>query len=201
MLNNGYNILIGYRPVFLLWFIDFLGYFLLGYLIFRSKKRYSSISLALTFLGCGTLISVLSFYTAKNYDHLYFYSYVSPLVVLGALSFYKFFLQLHLKENMLSRIAYLTLGIYLIHAGILNFLVIGFKYSKMTYLDNPLIGIPIKFCLAFFSALAISYLFSKSKLLKKLIQSRCNACYVNNVNQIHQTQFRLQFGHARGTFP
>jgi len=169
MLNNGYGILTGGRPIFLLWFIDFIGYFLLGYLIMHSKKTYPAALLLLTFIASGVLISALSFYTAKHFDHLYFYSYLSPLVVIGALSFFKFFLQLNLKENVLSQIAYLSLGIYLIHAGLLNFLVIGLKYSKLTFLDNPLIGIPIKFTFAFFSALAISWLFSKSKLLKKVI--------------------------------
>ncbi len=169
MLNNGYNILSGHRPIFLLWFIDYLGYFLLGYLMLKSTKRYSKGLLIAAILVSGTCISILSYFTAKHVGNLYFYSYVSPFVIVGALSMYQLFLQLELKKNLLSNMAHLTLGIYLIHAGLLNFLVIGLKYKSLSFLDEALIGIPIKFMFSLFSALLISMLFFRTNWLKKFI--------------------------------
>ncbi len=169
MLNSAYNLFLRNSPSFLLWFIDYLGYFLLGYMFKNSNKNISIITLAIIYLISSVLISILSFYTIKHFDSLYFYSYLSPLVVVASLSFYKIFQQIRLPENILSRISNLTLGIYLIHAGILD--VINKSIDKFNFkvFDNPVIEISVKFIIVLLISTLITYMFSQSKYLKRII--------------------------------
>lgn len=169
MVHNIYNLLLENNLIFLLWFIDYLGYFLIGYLIRDCKTRISSSVLVITYLISGILISLLSYYTARQYGNFYFYSSLSPLVIIASISFFIWFRRLNLGENILSGISHLTFGIYLIHAGVLHL----FGYLSDSYdvnlFDNALIGIPVKFTVALFISLGISWLFYRSRLLRRTI--------------------------------
>ncbi|MDO6676186.1 acyltransferase family protein [Tenacibaculum sp. 1_MG-2023] len=168
-LNNGVNIVFNNQSLFLLWFIDYLGYFILGYLIKDYKRNFSLLLLLLIYTVSSLLIAVLSLYTIKVYDNLYFYGYLTPLVIIASLSFYKIFLQLNLKENLFSKIAHLTFGIYLIHAGVLYVFVHGLKTMNINTLNNPVVGIPVKFCVTLFISIIIAWGINKIKSLKNII--------------------------------
>ncbi|MWW23651.1 acyltransferase [Algibacter lectus] len=169
MLNTGYNLILGNALIFFLWFLNYLGYFIIGYLIKGAKKRKSSSKLIILYITSCILISILSFYTAKYFGSLYFYEYLSPFVIIASLSIYTLFHQVNLKENILSKISHLTLGIYLVHAGVLDILCLIFIKFNINFLDNPIIGIPVKFAITLFLSLIMAYILNKNKYLKKII--------------------------------
>lgn len=169
MLNSSYDKFLNNNVSFILWFVNYLGYFILGYLIQDSKRKFSFLALSLAYIISSILIAVLSFYTIKSYDSLYFYGYLTPLVIIGSLSFYKLFHQLKLGENIFSTISHLTLGIYLIHAGVLSVLVGGLKVLDITALDNPIVGIPMKFGITLFISIITAWTISKIKYVRKII--------------------------------
>ena len=169
VLNVGYNFIFGNRPIFLLWFIDYLGYFLLGYLIKGSNLKIPLKSLSIAYILSSLAIALLSYVTAKNFHNFYFYEYLTPFVIIASLSIYKLFHQITIKENMLSKIEHLTLGVYLIHAGILDVLGLGLKGMNIHIFDNPIIGIPVKFSITFFISLIIAHIFYKTRFLNKTI--------------------------------
>ncbi|WP_207423856.1 acyltransferase [Desertivirga brevis] len=168
MFLTAYDLKLGNKPFFILWFINYLGYFLLGYLLVGARK-VSLFILIIGYLVSSLLIAVLSYYTASRLNHLYFYEYLSPLVVIGALSFYKIFCQLTISKNILSNIAHLTFGVYLTHAGILDLFNRILKSRNLNFLDDPLIGIPVKFVIVLAVSLFVSAAIYKSRMLRKII--------------------------------
>ena len=169
ILNSSYDKTLNNKVFFILWFVNYLGYFILGYLIKDSKRVFSFFTLSATYITSSILIAVLSLYTIKIYDNLYFYGYLTPFVIIGSLSFYKLFHQLKLKENIFSKISHLTLGIYLIHAGVLHLLTNGLIALKINTLNNPIIGIPIKFFITLFISVIAASIISKIKYIRKII--------------------------------
>jgi surface polysaccharide O-acyltransferase-like enzyme len=169
MLNSGYDKILNNKVSFILWFINYLGYFILGYLIKDSKRSFSFLALSSAYIISSILIAVLSLYTIKQYNSLYFYGYLTPFVIIGSLSFYKFFHQLKLGRNVFSKISHLTLGIYLIHAGVLHVLNLGLSMLDINIFNNSIIGIPMKFCITFFISLIAAWIISKVKYIRNII--------------------------------
>lgn len=169
ILNSGYDHFFNNNVSFILWFVNYLGYFILGFLINESKKNFSLIMLFSVYIISSIAIAILTFYTLKIYHNTYFYGYLTPFVIIGSLSFYKLFHQLKLKSNIFSRISHLTLGIYLIHAGVLSLLIIVLSKSGITATDNPIIGIPIKFTITLFISLLAAWAINSIKYLRKII--------------------------------
>lgn len=169
MINTSYDNILNNKVSFILWFVNYLGYFILGFLIKDSKRSFSFLVLSSVYIISSILIAVLTIYTIKHYDSLYFYGYLTPLVIIGSLSFYKMFHQLKLKENIFSKIAYLTFGIYLIHAGVLNALNSCLAWLDINTFNNPIIGIPMKFGITFLISIILSWIITKIKYVKKII--------------------------------
>lgn len=169
MLNSSYDKFMNNKSFFILWFVNYLGYFILGYLIKDSKRSFSIFGLSIVYIISSLLIAFLSLYTIKTYDSLYFYGYLTPFVIIGSLSFYKLFHQLKLGENIFSKISHLTLGIYLIHAGVLDALRLGLRLLDINTLNNPIIGIPMKFIITFFISILVAWIISKIKYIRKII--------------------------------
>lgn len=164
-----YDFFLGKKFLFIFWFISYIGYYMLGYLLKNSSTKISSTILFIIYLISGLLISILSYYTAKDFNSLYFYSYLSPFVVISSISIYILFQQIRYRENILSRISHLTFGIYLIHAGVLHALFIGKRKLDIQILENPIIAIPLEFAITFLISLLIATVLYKSKILKKTI--------------------------------
>ena len=125
--------------------------------------------LSLIYIVSSILIAVLLPHTIKKYDSYYFYGYLSPFVIIGSLCIYKLFVQLKLGENIFSRISHLTLGIYLIHAGVLVVINKGLSLLNINSLNNPIIGIPVKFLVTFFISILLTWVISKIKYIRKVI--------------------------------
>jgi surface polysaccharide O-acyltransferase-like enzyme len=153
---------------FLLWFVNYLGYFIIGYLIKDFKKNWSNILLLFVYALTSTLISILSYFTIITYNNLYFYGYLSPLVIISSLSFFKLFHQIELKKSIFSKISNLSFGVYLIHAAILCSIDLILKEFDISF-DNATIGIPIKFSLTMVCSICITYVISKVKYVNRII--------------------------------
>ncbi len=169
MFNHSYNNYLNNKVFFLLWFVNYLGFFILGYLIKVDNRKFSFGALTLIYILSSLLIAFLTHYTIKLYDSVYFYGYVTPFVIIGSLSFFKIFHQLELNRNIFSKISHLTLGIYLIHAGVLDVIDLTLKHSNINYLNNAIIGIPIKFSAVLFFSLITVWVMSKIKFVRKVI--------------------------------
>jgi surface polysaccharide O-acyltransferase-like enzyme len=168
IINNIFKIT-GYNPIFILWFINYLGYYIIGYLMKDSSIKISPLILLLIYILSSFLIFTLTIYTVKIYHNIYFYGYLSPFVIFGSLSIYKLFCQIKMDENILSRITHLTLGIYLIHAGILDLFNLGLMKLDFHFFDNAIIGIPFKFILvSLVSIISVSIIY-KVKYLRKIL--------------------------------
>ncbi len=148
--------------------VKFLGFFLYGYLM-KDMKAIPIKTLLLIFLLSNSSIALITYYTEIKINSLYFYSRLSPFVIISALCIYKIFCQLKLRPNFLSKLAYLTFGINLIHAGVLDLLNLYLRKQNFFLLSNPTIIIPSKFVFTIIISITIAYFFSKNKFLKKLI--------------------------------
>lgn len=169
MFNYSYDFYLGNREFFLLWFVNYLGYFMLGYLLKDYYKKISLTILLTIYILSSLMIAVLSFYTMKYFDNSYFYGNLTPFVILGSVSIYKIFHQVDIKQNILSKISYLTLGIYLIHAGVLVTFDSILKILNFNTLDNPVFGIPVKFSVVVLVSGIIAYILNSSTYLKRFI--------------------------------
>jgi surface polysaccharide O-acyltransferase-like enzyme len=167
--NSFYDDMIKKNVPFILWFVSYLGYFMIGFLIKESRRNYSIPFLISVYFISSIIISILTFYSIKSYDSLYFYGYVSPFVIIGSLSIFKLFHQLRLKENIFSKFSHLTLGIYLIHVGFLDVLGISLRALKIDLLMNATIGIPTKFAIIFVLSIISASILYNTKYLNKII--------------------------------
>lgn len=168
ILLYSYDKITGNKQFFMIWFIQYLGYFLMGFLM-KEKLNISSLLLLGIYIVSSVSIAILTYFTAKNFNSLYFYAYPTPFVILGSISIYLLFSQLSLSQNVLSKIAPLTLGIYVIHAGILDITNKLLMILGITALDNPALGVPIKFTYVLITSLLLSLIISKIKYINKII--------------------------------
>jgi surface polysaccharide O-acyltransferase-like enzyme len=151
---------------FIFWFIKYISYFILGYVLANIRK-VNTILLIATYGIASMLTCFSTIITSSAYHNLLFYSYLSPTVFIAAISFYKIFLQITIKENILSKISNLIFGIYLIHVGILNILTIIFE--KKMILNNIIIEFPLKFVLTLGISYILAYILEMNRITKRLI--------------------------------
>ncbi len=164
-----YDLRVKNAPFFLLWFSKYIGYLIFGYLL-RDSKHIPNVLLVLIFIVTSILSAIASGYTVIQFNSSYFYYYLSPFLIAGGLLFYKLFSQLKIKKNFLSEIAYLTLGIYLIHPlFVLLFRKVTILIGLEKIIKNILLEISIQFVFVFAFSLLTSLLIFKTKWLRKVI--------------------------------
>lgn len=150
--------------IFILWFAEYIGYFLMGYVIVNSQKRWGSISLLAVYVVSSVSIALLAYF----FRNPLFYNYLFPLVIVASLAIFKLFSQSSFQANWLSRFSKLTLGVYLIHAGILDIIRLLRERLELTT-GFTLPDVLIKFCLVFGISLALASLISRVPKLNKVI--------------------------------
>lgn len=129
-------------------FINYLGYFILGYSLKDVKISWKKL------LVVYFIFSTVIFKLVEDSRDLIYYNYNLPLVIGGSLALYLAFNSLNIKYDF-SKLSKHTFNIYLVHAGILTFFILIFKYiSKET--PNPLWYIPF----AIGGVFALSFMFS-----------------------------------------
>lgn len=170
----------GVLPVFKINFFGpfgiYLGYFLLGYVLFNKsfsqKQRWiiyflGVLSYFITFFGTY-------YYTLNQNGNFFpiFYTYNSPNVLMMAISifvFFKYACNFKIKNTkILTKISSLTFGIYLIHP---YFLSIFMKNPNLNFLynDHLLITIPFICTTVFIVSLILSFIISTIPGLRKII--------------------------------
>ncbi|MFT4032391.1 MAG: acyltransferase family protein [Siphonobacter sp.] len=167
MINSTFGIVVRKNDLFIFWFLNYLGYFIFGYLIKNDNNKFLLIALLSVYIVSGFVIAILSYYTIVYFNNLYFYTFVSPFVAIGSLSIVRLFNQLKLGDNLFSRLSCLTLGIYLIHAGVLDILVRLLRYLDIY--DHAAIGIPLKFIITSFVSIRIATFIKKTKYIHRII--------------------------------
>ncbi len=160
------------QQFFGLWGIKYVGYFILGYALPQQAWVKKITLLKRTVFVAGyvlgsTGIAVATFLTIPYlYKNLYFYTFLNPFAVLASLSLYLFFVQIRLKENVLSRLSPLTLGIYAVHVLILDrLLVLSSHWAHV----SPLVSIPLLSVVIFASSTLLTLLIRQVPYLKKTV--------------------------------
>jgi len=162
-----WNNYLGSDGPFILWFIPYLGYFVLGYSLPKTKPINKDFLIFIFIFSC-TLISILSYFTIVKFNNnSYFYHRLSPFVIISSLSLYMWFNQVSINRNILSDFSRYTLGVYLIHAGVLDFLnLIVFKNGVT---GIAIIDIWVKFSIVLIVSFILVYTISKIPILKRII--------------------------------
>ncbi len=150
LINTTYEFLFEINSFFVLWFINYLGYFLLGYYVKKSVSSISNSKLIFIFLMASMLIVFLTYLTFQVWGSLYFYLYLSPFVILASIAVFKLFTQIEIKKNWLSNLSEHSFGVYLIHAFILHVLLtFGKKYNPHFFEPKfGLLVVLLVFCLS-----------------------------------------------------
>lgn len=115
------------------WFVEFIGYFVAGWIIHNQKINFVKLNGYITALIAGIMIflsSVLVVTQSFKYNEQYeaFFEPYFILIVIGSLIIFKYFrekeefFRRHKKfSKIFSKLSVLTYGIYLIHVLVLNF--------------------------------------------------------------------------------
>uniref|UniRef100_F4C958 Acyltransferase 3 n=1 Tax=Sphingobacterium sp. (strain 21) TaxID=743722 RepID=F4C958_SPHS2 len=157
----------GHTKFFIVWFLEYLGYYILGYAISRYKVLKNTRWLLVVYGVSSAAIALMTYYAIKAGWGLYFYSYSSPLVIIGTICVYFYFTERSISANYFSKLAGLTFGVYLIHAFVLTVLN---KVLTIGLLEiSAFIAIPLKLIVVFFISAFIAYTLSRHSLLRRII--------------------------------
>ena len=156
-------------------FFSYMGFFIIGkYLYDYIKKNDLSkynILLILTILVSITLSVVLNYKTSIKYNMFYnlYFAYRTPFIILSSFAFYTLIITNYKKDSLnkiIQKLSDLSLGVYLIHGIFLDITIKTFVYQSI----NSLIGIPIFTILIFIASVISTYILSKIKYIKTIIQ-------------------------------
>lgn len=142
------------KSYFFFQFVEYLGYYLLGGIIFLTPKINSWLLVFLYVLG-SLLTAIFTFY----FRDFYFYEYLSISVIISSIFIFKLFSQLKIKQNGLSKLSKYSFGVYLVHPFVLNI-------SRKLNLDFSLLGM-LFFCVLI--SFLLTYLISNMPYLKRTI--------------------------------
>ena len=148
-------------------FINYIGYYILGYCLKHHCNQDNRGGAYLWFylLSSFSIFLITEVIVRFNIYNktLYFYSYLSPFVIVAAISIFVYFLR-HKEFNInVNRIQPHTFNIYMIHAGIYN--TISIFLNKLDRWQNPIWFIP------FLTILVLILSFGMSVLINRAIVS------------------------------
>lgn len=175
------GIIIDIKSLNLIWpiqFIQYLGYFILGYSI-KSKYKVKESSYILYLLYAIILLILIFVVTEVNirYNFLlnkfYFLRPLSPIVIVSSICLYISFLNMKKLNIQISNIANHTFNIYLFHAGILDTINLLVKHILSKY-PNPIWYIPLLTIIVFIMSYGASVILNKLLLSKKC---KCQRIY------------------------
>ena len=160
-------------------FINYLGYFILGYSLKNIKNKYinfkNMIFLTITFLTLMFCTVEILVRKRMLYNAGIIYNNNFIFTMFGAISIYLAFNSLKSEKIRFnfSNLAFHSFNIYLVHAGILSIITI-FLDKILKYEANPIWYIPFMICFIFIS----SYIFSiilenvKKRVFYKKLQNK-----------------------------
>lgn len=162
----------------------FVGYLVLGHLLgkVRITRRYFSYAVLVAVTMVAITAVGTSLLTARDYGILnkYFYGYLSPNVILMAVSSFivlkylseqsKLFFNNNKVKSSIQTISSASLGIYLIHIMVLDVLyngTFGFSLSPASF--SIIYSIPITAIAIFLVSFILIYMLKKILLIQKFI--------------------------------
>lgn len=154
---------------FFLWFVNYLGFYVLGYTwpLMDTKKQFWWP--LLIYLVASLFIALSIPYTWAYWQSTYFYGYLTLPVVAGALAVYALFCRVELTENTFSRLAPYSFGIFLLHPFFLTLINKSPLGNYLPGLESAWVGIGCKFILIFLLAGLVTYLLRLHKLTARLV--------------------------------
>lgn len=144
-------------------FIIYIGYFLLGYIIkkYATKNNIKALkSFIIWFLSSLIIFGLTEIIIRNNFldnRFFYFYEFLSPFVIIGSLGLFTFFTNMKTINLDLNKIAKHTFNIYIIHAGLVTLITIIIDITKF----NPLWCVPFLSTLIFMLSYFISIAFNQ----------------------------------------
>ena len=166
-----------------LWLIEYIGYFVAGWLIHNNKIKFFKLNGYVTFLICAAITVILTkLVMIYKVDYgIYYEAVFEPyfiLVVIGSLLIFRYFrdkeefFRRHEKfGKIFSKLSVLTYGAYLIHPLILEFLQGKFfLHNGIYYLKNfPITTIIIFSAVTGIISFLSTYVFYKLPYLRRLV--------------------------------
>lgn len=147
--------------------IEYIGYYCIGYCINQSKKRDLNLYI---FLIITVFMSVLILIYREIFGQsMKVFGNKMPFTIIGSVSLFIFFSSIRELPTNLSTLSVLTFNVYLVHQGVLEVLEILIN-KVYPYKMNPLIYIPIMTIIVFLLSLLISkIIYFISKSINKII--------------------------------
>jgi surface polysaccharide O-acyltransferase-like enzyme len=167
MINEAWCARHGIHRLWLVWFVDYLGYYMLGASLANMTMRinkywylliYIVVCIATMFLNEALIVNGITSFRLLTFLSL-------PTVV-ESLALYCFFALSEIKANPLSKLAAYTFGIYLVHAFIVSLV---FRNLKALMQSMPLITIPAASVLTIGLSLAVTYLLTLNRYTRKVV--------------------------------
>lgn len=140
-------------------FINYLGYFILGY-----SLKDQEINFKLGIIGAFISLSIM-FFLVDFTKKLFYYSNNFFFVMIASILLYLSFSSLKINKNisLIERVVSKTFSIYLLHAGILNVIQLFLKHI-LKYEINPLYGIPVLIIVVFIISYIVASIIEKFKM-------------------------------------
>ncbi|SHJ41040.1 Surface polysaccharide O-acyltransferase, integral membrane enzyme [Clostridium cavendishii DSM 21758] len=160
--------MIGFKNIPLYYPVEFMGYFLIGYVLKDYKPKLNfRFFLIFYILLCSLGASSAMFVQYKgSMAWQYFHTSLNPLTLLEGISLYIFFSNLNFKKYKLASLAKYSLGIYGVHIAFLTG-IIGATKSVLT--GFVFFDIIIYVVIIFILSLLTSILLYKFKFTRKIV--------------------------------
>ncbi|MBU3219573.1 acyltransferase [Clostridium algidicarnis] len=161
--------------------VEYGAYYVLGYALVdylhKLDKRKTTIFGIITFISNFIIFIGTSFLSIKSgvFQGKLYYSpsiFVAISSVTGYIFLYGFsdiiYERLEKRKNLISKVSYCSLGVYLIHICVLEVLRNQFFGEKLLYSVTPIIGIPILIAATLVVSTTIVYFGKKVPLIKHI---------------------------------
>lgn len=153
--------------LWLLWFVDYLGYYMLGASMAARKYSLNKYWYLSFYFITGAAATVINYIMKINNITCYnIHSSLSLTTALETLFLYSFFTLSEIKSNIFSRAAPYTFGIYLFHAMIVSLV---FRNFKVLMQSLPFVTIPAASVLTTGLAFALTYLMTRNRFTRKVV--------------------------------
>lgn len=170
--SNTYDYFLGYNRFFPFLWLDYLGYFLVGYTLRRYPPKPSYTPLVLYLLST-LAIFFAGLYAFREEHGLYLYRNLSPLIILSAVSLFAFFVSRNLSRSggvgRMGKMQGDILGIYLIHIAVLNVVTKVIYLTLPAIMDIAWLNVPIRIVVVFLISWGIVRGIKRLPLVKHLV--------------------------------